>query len=296
MGQFKFIQAGEVLKTDAQTKSLVIHAKAKRDVSSAHHAGEDASDADRDWSRNQDDDEPGEDDAILFLEKTPFNTNSTGLAELISADTSLEQVFNNDIYGTYASHPSKAVNSVKTVIIFPATAKHLEKYHLHDGDVIYETPEDYENITLPYLQSSTFNIQWIYNILEKKKESEFIIYEDADPVNGYILLPDLKWDKKKTSLKAIEEKYGIKSSKIRAYFHYQPSFYHLHVHFNHIKNIAAGSNVLGAHLLSDVINNIEMQSDYYKRKTLAFVSRENTELHKLYKMADRIGKSADLKP
>jgi len=48
---------------------------------------------------------------------------------------------------------------VKTVIIFPATAKHLEKYHLHDGDVIYETPEDYENITLPYLQSSTFNIQ-----------------------------------------------------------------------------------------------------------------------------------------
>jgi len=60
--------------------------------------------------------------------------------------------------------------------------------------------------------------------------------------------------------------------------------------------LISGSNVLGAHLLSDVINNIEMQSDYYKRKTLAFVSRENTELHKLYKMADRIGKSADLKP
>jgi len=107
LNSFKLVK---VLKTDAQTKSLVIHAKAKRDVSSAHHAGEDASDADRDWSRNQDDDEPGEDDAILFLEKTPFNTNSTGLAELISADTSLEQVFNNDIYGTYASHPSKAVN------------------------------------------------------------------------------------------------------------------------------------------------------------------------------------------
>jgi len=105
LNSFKLVK---VLKTDAQTKSLVIHAKAKRDV----NAGEDASDADGDCSRNQDDDEPGlgEDDAILLLEKTPFNTNSTDLAELLSADTSLEQVFNNDIYGTYASHPSKAVN------------------------------------------------------------------------------------------------------------------------------------------------------------------------------------------
>lgn len=34
----------------------------------------------------------------------------------------------------------------------------------------------------------------MYNILEHKKEADRIVYEDLDPVNGFILLPDLKWD------------------------------------------------------------------------------------------------------
>lgn len=53
-------------------------------------------------------------------------------------------------------------------------------------------------------------VQWIYNILEKKKESEFIVYEDPDPETGYILIPDLKWDKKSLDtmyLSAITHKY-----------------------------------------------------------------------------------------
>lgn len=42
-------------------------------------------------------------------------------------------------------------------------------------------------------------IQWVYNILEKKKESERIVYEDSDPETGFILIPDMKWDLKDTS-------------------------------------------------------------------------------------------------
>ena len=41
--------------------------------------------------------------------------------------------------------------------------------------------------------------QWVYNILEKKTESERIVYEDADPETGFILLPDMKWDCKQVS-------------------------------------------------------------------------------------------------
>ena len=36
----------------------------------------------------------------------------------------------------------------------------------------------------------------MYNILEKKTESERIVFEDPDPDNGFILLPDMKWDGK----------------------------------------------------------------------------------------------------
>lgn len=38
--------------------------------------------------------------------------------------------------------------------------------------------------------------QWVYNILEKKAESERLVYEDPDPEVGFILLPDFKWDQK----------------------------------------------------------------------------------------------------
>lgn len=34
----------------------------------------------------------------------------------------------------------------------------------------------------------------MYNILDKKTESERIVFEDPDPKKGFILLPDMKWD------------------------------------------------------------------------------------------------------
>lgn len=34
----------------------------------------------------------------------------------------------------------------------------------------------------------------MYNILDKKTESERIVFEDSDPTKGFVLLPDLKWD------------------------------------------------------------------------------------------------------
>lgn len=42
--------------------------------------------------------------------------------------------------------------------------------------------------------------QWVYNILEKKAESEGIVYEDPDPEVGFILLPHFKWDQKQVIL------------------------------------------------------------------------------------------------
>ncbi|MCO5598332.1 hypothetical protein L7F22_052425 [Adiantum nelumboides] len=49
------------------------------------------------------------------------------------------------------------------------------------------------------LSQSPSRINWVYNILDKKKESESILYEDPDPETGFIILPDLKWDKKTLS-------------------------------------------------------------------------------------------------
>lgn len=36
------------------------------------------------------------------------------------------------------------------------------------------------------------DVQWVYNVLNKRAEAERIIYEDPDPQNGFILAPDIK--------------------------------------------------------------------------------------------------------
>lgn len=155
--------------------------------------------------------------------------------------------------------------------------------------------------------------QWVYNILDHKKESERIAFEDSCPENGFILLPDLKWDGhsietlyllavihkrdikslrdltvahlpllknvRDKGIDAIEQKYGVKRSQLRIYFHYQPSFYHLHVHFTYLKHEAPGIFCEKSHLLDSVVNNIELMPDYYQRATLSFVAKETDILY-----------------
>ena len=82
---------------------------------------------------------------------------------------------------------------------------------------------------------------------------------------------------------AILDTYGVPSSQLHVYIHYQPSYYHLHVHFTHIKLEAPGFGADRAHLLSDVIENIEQMNDYYKKKTLTYTVRSGDDLYTAYK-------------
>ncbi|KAE8592037.1 hypothetical protein XENTR_v10018632 [Xenopus tropicalis] len=158
---------------------------------------------------------------------------------------------------------------------------------------------------------------WVYNILEKKAEAERIVYENPDPANGFVLIPDFKWNQKQVedlyliaichqrgirSLRdlnadhlpllmnileegkeAILKRYGITGNKLRIYLHYQPSYYHLHVHFTVLGHDAPGSSVERAHLLCDVIQNIESNPQYYQTRTLTFALREDEALLKKFK-------------
>lgn len=78
---------------------------------------------------------------------------------------------------------------------------------------------------------------------------------------------------------AIYGEYGVHGDELRVYLHYQPSYYHLHVHFTHLK-YAAPKTVIGqAHLLHDVIDNIEnISPDYYQKKTISFCVKESSTL------------------
>lgn len=151
----------------------------------------------------------------------------------------------------------------------------------------------------------------MYNILEHKQEVDKIIFEDLDPQTGFILLPDYKWngqnetmyllaiamDRSLKSLRdltaahlpllenirtksifAIHEKFGLNKNEIRAYFHYQPSFYHLHIHFTYLGYDAPGIHCARAHLLDNVINNIKLMPGYYQKASLTFSTFETDKI------------------
>lgn len=211
---------------------------------------------------------------------------------------------------------------LKVHIIFPATEKHIQKYSEKKFKIVQETAEIYEKAVLPYVTSQLeqFTLDWVYNILDHKQEVDKIIFEDLDPKNGFILLPDYKWNGqvetmyllaiamdrnikslrdlngshlslleniRTKSIEAVQKKFNIKNDSIRAYIHYQPSFYHLHCHITYLGYEAPGIHCARAHLLDNVINNVKLMPDYYQKASLTFSTFETdkilTEIEKFEK-------------
>ncbi|XP_054718326.1 m7GpppX diphosphatase-like [Uloborus diversus] len=242
--------------------------------------------------------------AVVLLEKLPLAKetiekllNNADLALNLKANCSSDS---NAI--DYACYPPVDKGDVKATIIYPATSKHIEKYQYQPRLLFCETAEVYKTIVLPFLESQTFSNKWVYNILEHKSEVERIVYEDPDPEIGFVLLPDLKWDEseknfiyliaicharnikslrdltshhlpllnniKSKCLDVIFKKFNIPPEQLRVYLHYQPSYYHLHVHFTSLHKSTPGSQFEKAHLLDTVIQNIELCPSYYQKASL----------------------------
>ncbi|XP_043936747.1 m7GpppX diphosphatase [Protopterus annectens] len=286
-------QLNKVLRESAREKIVFVHGKMGKDA-----------------------DNEGK-DAVIILEKTPFKEST--LSELLNNHTELRLQMQNDIYSTYHLYPPPHLSEIKATVVYPATEKHIRKYLWQELYLIHESGDDYRNITLPYIESQSFSIQWVYNILEKKAEADRIIHENPDPENGFVLIPDFKWDQKQMddlyliaichrrdlkSLRdltsdhipllknilqegreAIQRKYNMRENQLRIYFHYQPSYYHLHVHFTALSYDAPGCSVERAHLLCDVIQNLELDPNYFKNRTLTFVVKADDLLLQTFKDA-----------
>jgi m7GpppX diphosphatase len=253
--------------------------------------------------------------AVVVLEKTQMSEAS--VKELIEDPVPLEVDFVNDVYGAYAFHPNSSLNGIKATIIHPANAKHIDKWMRQEVRLLLESADQYRNITLPFIGDHQLKVEWVHNILDGKKEAERIILNDPDPDIGFILLPDLKWDQSTMNdlylqaichkrdirslrdltadhlpllqnilskgCQSIREKYGLCQEQLRIFIHYQPSYYHFHVHFTALSHQVPGSYVERAHLLSTVIQNISLIPDYYQRSSLSFVVKVTDPLYKLFR-------------
>ena len=73
---------------------------------------------------------------------------------------------------------------------------------------------------------------------------------------------------KNVTLDVIKNRYNIDEYYIKMFFHYEPSTYHLHIHFVNLANNDARSSVEYSHELNNVIFNLSICSDYYKKAIL----------------------------
>lgn len=254
--------------------------------------------------------------AILSFERMAYDDKLC--RELAARTRGLKDAVENNIYGwaegtvSFEGAPDTHIKS-----IFPATELHVSKYSEQARLMVVETPALYENITLPYIQQlPAERIQWVRNILDGTSEADRVIYRQE---KEFVILPDMKWDGSPESLywvaiadredilslrsltqehlgllKAIraaacrlaQERYGMTQEQLRLFVHYQPSYYHFHVHITALSFVDAPGVFVGqAHLLDTVINNIEMYNDYYQRATLPFTIGERHPLYALFQDA-----------
>ncbi|KAI6661798.1 M7GpppX diphosphatase-like [Oopsacas minuta] len=248
-------------------------------------------------------DQPEGEQAIVLINKDTITGES--LVPATFENISLSADMGNDIYEKYIAKLPVQLSGGKITVIRPATEQHIRKYSAQLYGFIHETPEMYQKITKQFIEEKSLSHNWVYNILEDKSEADRVLCRDNDPSIGFVLMPDLKWDItdkttlyllaivmrrdiksirdltkehlpllkniRSKSLAFITEKWGYSQREIRSYIHYQPSYYHFHVHITFCGYEAPGTHVGKAHLLEDVIDNIELVSEFYSRKTLSFI-------------------------
>jgi len=253
--------------------------------------------------------------AVVTFAKKPFSTEQ-GQKLLDKCDLKID--LKNDCYHTFDSWLPTEEQPCRYSLTYPATEHHISKARSVPTEIWMETPEMFQKVHQPFIDIQKGHLQWVYNILEKNREKcneiDRIIFEDPDPKNGFILLPDLKWDvKDKKNLdilllvnrrdlntvrdlkeshldflqnmlamvpKIIKEKFGLPEKELRLFFHYPPSHYHLHLHVTSTC-VNVGALTERAILLQDVIENIKIKSDYYETRSLPLSLRQGQKLHSL---------------
>jgi len=82
-------------------------------------------------------------------------------------------------------------------------------------------------------------------------------------------------------LRIIHQLYGVDSDQVRVYIPYPPhySMYRFHIYYTRISH-TEGCLVESAHLVDDVIQNLEMDSDFYTKRTIQYKVRVTDELYK----------------
>ncbi|KAI9369524.1 HIT-like domain-containing protein [Aspergillus egyptiacus] len=191
-------------------------------------------------------------------------------------------------------HPS---HDLKLNLIWPCTEQHIKKYSDQMLRMVTETPGIYRDYVRPYVQKKREQgrLNWVFNILEGRTEQEDVILRDPGQraEDAFLMLPDLNWDRKSMgslhllalvqrrdiwSLRDLKKghvpwlKYlrkrvlegtvkmfpELEEDQLKLYVHYQPTYYHFHIHIVNVMLEAGATQATGkAFGLENIISQLE---------------------------------------
>lgn len=148
--------------------------------------------------------------ALLIAERAAFATDNAHLSSFPTSLTKIKNLGANDIYAWFLANSNPSTNGdgkvdvppdFKLNLIYPCTEKHVKKYSSQGLRMVTETPDIYAQYIRPWIQRQREKgtLNWIFNIIEGRTEQEDVIYRESDPKDGFLLLPDLNWDRKTIS-------------------------------------------------------------------------------------------------
>lgn len=245
---------------------------------------------------------------------------------LLQSIKNIKRIEITDIYGRFLAKTDKVSRSnnnnnsdddpsdIMISTIDPCTEQHIRKAIQAPVRMLCESPNAYNIVTMPYFNAiPPARTAWIHQILSGEKEADVAIYHDKHPTDGFVVVPDMKWDQKTskglyiqtivmdgsirslrdlrahhiplltrirtTLLTLIPLKYPfISPTSLRLFIHYLPSYFHFHIHCAHMSLEESGMMAGRAHLLDAVIENLEIDAEYYKRCRLFVAVNEAHDL------------------
>lgn len=165
-------------------------------------------------------------------------------------------------------------------------------------------PESYSEYLIKASLRDKGKDKWIFDVLNGTCEADRVVYRD----DKFVMIPPKKTDnddiskfhmlsfvtdKEIRSLRDLTDdhidllhyiysksieilftKYGIQENKLRVYFHYHPTTWLLHMHFNLLSNKDSSSSVEYSHSVHDVIQNLLINGNYYRLITMKLLAPE----------------------
>jgi m7GpppX diphosphatase len=256
--------------------------------------------------------------ALVVVQRKPLPADDGDVwAALCSAGTPLTLQLCNDAYAKYAATlpASTGAAAVDVLVTHPAAPEDLAHHMARPERLVEETPAAYrEGLARTIAAAPPERLQWVWNILSGAAEADRVLYRTADDAgdDGFVVLPSLTWevgdvrgvhclvlttrrdvatlrDLRRVHLPlllrvwtegraAVSRATGVPVARLRAFVHYPPSTYHLHIHIAALDGAGASVAPERTHLLPDVIDNLVRYGDgYYANKTMHVLQPEDDQ-------------------